>query len=488
MTLLRRMPDWLLVALLALFARLFNLGGENIWYDEAFTAWVAQLDPASMWAAITGDVHPPLWYLVERVNIAVLGQSEFVLRLPAALFGVASVMLVWLIAHELRFDRRTALVCGVIAAILPGALYYAQDARMYPMLATFVLLGALGVMRRNWILFAVGATGAVYSQNLGMFYVAALGLAALWFNRRSPARPMLALACIVVAWMPWGVTMLHQTADISDGFWIQPLTLIGALYPLGTMTIGWRFSEPFQMHVYAAALGATMTGLIVARRWLFTRRGLIVLAVTFGAPMLLAVVSVVWRSVYLPRALLPSAMLIPLIWGWMLTHMSTPNRRAAQLVLVPVLVAGMAAHYLNYGGRQDVRSWLTPVREQWRDGDVIWHSAIHTVISFSYYVPGKPYLLRPLVSDLNQTLSEPTKAAMGFPQANFDDIASLGYRRAWLLIYTNPMSSADEHVEIDRILSRYPAQLVAREGNDYAEMLIYLVPLQNGVARNDQSD
>lgn len=356
---------------------------------------------------------------------------------------------------------------------------------MYPMLATFVLLGVLGVMRRNWILFAVGATGAVYSQNLGVFYVAALGLAALWFNRRSPARPMLALACIALAWLPWGAVMLHQTADISDGFWIQPLSIVGALYPLGTMTIGWRFSEPFQMHMYGAALGATAIGLITARRWLFSRKGVIVLAVLFGAPLMLAAVSVVWRSVYLPRALLPSTMLIPLVWGWMLTHMSLPNRRAAQMVLVPVLVAGAVAHYVPFGGRTNYESWLAPVNAQWRPGDVAYHTAIHTAITMTYYLPGKPYVLRPLVSDLNQTLSEPTKAAMGFPQAQFDDLAAMGYRRAWLLIYTNPMSSADEHAEIARILRRYPVQLVARDGNDYAEMLIYLVPLQNGVARNE---
>ena len=58
------------------------------WYDEVFTLAVAGLPLGRMFMALAGDVHPPLFYLIEWFNIRLFGPGA--LRLPAFLFGLGA--------------------------------------------------------------------------------------------------------------------------------------------------------------------------------------------------------------------------------------------------------------------------------------------------------------------------------------------------------------------------------------------------------------
>lgn len=471
---LARIPQWAWLVSLSAALRLPTLGGEALWYDETFTAWVAgRLDWTPFWAAVAGDVHPPLWYALEALVVRLLGVSEFTLRLPAAIAGVGSTLLLWQVAGSIGFARRTAFMAGVLVAVLPASIYYGQEARMYTLLSFFVLLSVQAALARKWLWFGVGCLGAVYSQNLGVFYVFTLGLTALWQERRQPLRlvkPALALSAVVAAWSPWGVVMLGQARGISQSFWLHPLTVSGALEPLVTMTMGWRIPEVLLIHVYAAALGATGVGLLVSRRWLRTRQGFLVLSTALGTPVLVALISFVWRSVYLPRAFLPSALLLMLFWAYALLHLGRQNRRVFSAILLPMLVVGILSHYFGVP-RFDWRAWLRPVHEDWQEGDVVYHPALSTAITFAYYLDGKPYLLRSYSSDLNQALTDATRTAFGFKEGTFEDAAAQ-HERVWLLFYTNPMSHADELSFL--AWARQHATLVAHKSNTLSEVSIYL--------------
>lgn len=453
------MRPWLSLTVIAAAARLFTLGAESFWYDEAFTAWLVQLPVGDMLAAIKGDVHPPLWYAVARL-FASLGVSEWALRLPAALAGIASVLLVYRIALDLRFRPRVAYTAGLLAALLPASIYYGQEARMYTLLACFVLLMVWGALRGNSLALFAGGAGAVYTQNLGLFYVAAIGLILLADRHRWPLAA-LALPGIALLWLPWGAVMIEQARDVADGFWLHPLTAPGVLWPLASMSVGWRVPDVLTIPVYGAAIGATLFGIIAARRWLFRRDGRIVLAAAFGAPLLIALVSFAWHTIYLPRALLPSALLLCLFWAWALHGFAPGNRRAAAAILIPALAVGMISHY-TVGQRSDMRSWTAHVRDNWQPGDVIYHTAVHTAILSRVYLPDLPYALRPAASDLNQSLTERTKAAMHIEQATLDDLLRRGYHRIWLMTYTTPMSRSDELAEIARITETYATRQYAR--------------------------
>jgi mannosyltransferase len=169
---------WMLI--FAALLRFPTLAAESLWYDETFTAFVAKLPMANFWPAVRGDVHPPLYYLIEWVNIRLLGSSEFAMRLPSAIFGLIAVYLIYRLTLVIGFERRVALMAGLFIAVFPAMIYYSQEARMYTLLLCCVLGAAWAAMERRWAYFGLCCLGAAYSQNLGVFYVAALGLMALF--------------------------------------------------------------------------------------------------------------------------------------------------------------------------------------------------------------------------------------------------------------------------------------------------------------------
>jgi uncharacterized membrane protein len=473
--LLKRVPLPVWIISLAAVLRFVNLGSESLWYDETFTAWVSgRLSWANMWKAIINDVHPPLWYLIEFATTRLFGGSEIALRLPAAIFGTGSVFLVYQLAKTTGLPERVALIAAGLAAVLPSALYYSQDARMYPLLTASILTAAIALMRKNWPLYISSCVAALYTQNLAIFYVAALGLAALYLYRGQWKRIIQVHVAIGAAYTPWIPVLISQSASISNGFWLQPLTAAATLWPLVTMTISTRLGDLFQMHAYSVAIAATLIGLIASRKWLFKGRGIVVLAVVFVAPLLMIAFSFLWRNVYLPRVLLPSAHALMLVWGSIFAlAVSKLNRRAFAAVFIPALAISVIAHYYPAAGRQDFRAWVQPVLEEFKEGDVIYNTGVSTAITLGYYLPGKPAMMRPHASDLNQSLTEEAKAAFGFDQS--EDFSR--YRRLWLLTYINPMSHADEYDSVKKMLT-YPHRVIAFKENAWSQMGIYLVYLK----------
>ena len=475
--------EWFWLVLTSAGLRLPTLGREALWYDETFTAWLsARLDWSQFWQAISGDVHPPLWYLIEALVVRTLGTSEFALRLPSAVFSIIGTLMLWKLALSIGFAQRTAFVAGLLSAVLPAGIYYGQEARVYALLSVFVLLSVQAAIQRRWIWFAIGCIGTVYCHNLGVFYVAALGMAVLWHERRRPLRaiaPAIALMSVVGAWSPWAAVMIGQAQAIGEAFWMPPLSVGGALEPLATMTIGWRIPAAVTMHAYAAAFGATLIGVIASRHWLRTRQGVIIIATALGTPLMVAAASVVWRSVYLPRAFLPSAMLLMLAWAYALRHLARPNRAALSVILIPMLSIGVASHFLGKQ-RFDWRAWLQPVQAQWQDGDLIFYPNIHTAVNVQPYLH-KPYVLRQYASDLNQSLSNATRAAMGFTEGTLED-ALAHSKRLWLVFNTNLMAHRDELALLKRMARE--ARLVKRTTDNLATLTIWLYETPKAAERH----
>src|SRR6187399_367823 len=83
-----------LIALTALAAalRLPTLGSQSLWLDEVLTGNLARGTLGDLFHVVAQqEANPPLFYLVEWAWTPLAGTSEFALRLPSALCGIALV-------------------------------------------------------------------------------------------------------------------------------------------------------------------------------------------------------------------------------------------------------------------------------------------------------------------------------------------------------------------------------------------------------------
>jgi len=483
-----RIPVWAWLLIIAIPLRFINLGQESLWYDETFTAWVARLPFKQMMQAIQGDVHPPLFYWIEWVVSGLLGNSEYALRLPSAILGTVAVILLWRVALAIGFEPHTAFVAGIIAAVLPGTLYYSQEARMYALLLCALLGALLCAIEGRWVLYAVCTVIAVYSQNLGLFSVAALNVAVLitlaWRERgrgfSSIIKAFMAMAVVVALWLPWAFVEIKQASAMGQGFWLTPLTLPGTLEPFFNLTMGERAAPSLTFGAYSVSLGMIGVGLWFGRTWLRSRAGVLVLSLMIGAPVVLAIISLLWRSIYLPRAMIGSVYLVALLWAYVLCHLPKPDRRVVQAVLVPILAITLVAHYFpNQTTRADWRGRMAEINQQWTSGDIVYYGSINAAIAVGYYMQGDDYAMRHEAGDLNQSMSPETQAAFGFREVDFDKLAGLGYKRAWLVVGINPLSNIDEINYIHLILDAYRNTLIKTYSKSaLAEESIYLIDLE----------
>ena len=129
------------VVLMALGLRLHHLDHESLWmdeihqtsiYDDNFTNIVQK--------AASKQIQPPLDYWIGRVVVS-FSSSDFAMRLPAALFGAGSVLLLMAIVAK-ACSWPVALVAGTIMAMLPFHIYFSQEARPYS-LPIFLLLALI---------------------------------------------------------------------------------------------------------------------------------------------------------------------------------------------------------------------------------------------------------------------------------------------------------------------------------------------------------
>ncbi len=136
----------LIFILLAAFAlRLYRLDHQEIWGDEAHSAYVASLPLLS--AVSPGmETNPPLYHLLLWLWVKLTGPSVFALRFLSLVLGVLTVLLAYRLAR-LAFGERVGLLTALLCAISPFLVYYSQEARMYA-LATFAATLSMFLLAR----------------------------------------------------------------------------------------------------------------------------------------------------------------------------------------------------------------------------------------------------------------------------------------------------------------------------------------------------
>lgn len=125
----------LLITLAGGFLRVLLLDAKGLWLDETVSVWLANQNVGDMlqWIARI-DPHPPLYYLLLHPWLALTGDAPYDARLLSALFGTGTIPIIYLIGKRLS-GTVVGLAAALFLALSPFNIYFAQEARMYSLLA-----------------------------------------------------------------------------------------------------------------------------------------------------------------------------------------------------------------------------------------------------------------------------------------------------------------------------------------------------------------
>ncbi len=123
----------LLIVLLAAGLRLYHLGSKSLWLDEAVTATATTYRTFHDLIAWTQwDDQMPLYNLITWL-LGPFGHGEAFVRLPSAVAGTLTIPVMYFLGKA-TFGRRAGLVAALLAAVMPFAIWYSQEARPYALL------------------------------------------------------------------------------------------------------------------------------------------------------------------------------------------------------------------------------------------------------------------------------------------------------------------------------------------------------------------
>jgi len=286
-------PLAVLFLLIAAGARLWDLGGPSLWYDEAYTWWLAtQISPAEAVASSLHEFIPPGTYFAWRGWVALVGTSELALRALSALPGILAAAAAARVAGRLSGSRSVAIATLAVWAIAPPLVSASHVARMYgPLLGTMLPAQAALIetilgparLRRRWA-WSWGALllMTLYALAPAVFWVAGQGATALLLLTLRPSGKV-RRAVIKALWGPtalagllflvWLVPALGHLGE-NYGFWPGNLTLrvFFERTVLGVTVL--RFIRPPSLasDIGAGVLGLAAAGLLLAaprrRAWL----------------------------------------------------------------------------------------------------------------------------------------------------------------------------------------------------------------------------
>jgi mannosyltransferase len=217
-----------LLGLVALAAalRLWEIGQQSFWLDEAFTVDLVQRPFGDMLSGVAStESTPPLYYVLAWLWERVFGHGEAGLRSLSAVIGTATVPVAWRAAREL-FTPAAGLIAAALVAVNPFFVWYSQEARSYTLLVLMAALSLLLLGRalrertlRSYALWALVAALALCTHYFAAFLLVPEALWLLWAVRQRAAWE--AVAFVALAGAALAPLALHQrglghTSFIAD--------------------------------------------------------------------------------------------------------------------------------------------------------------------------------------------------------------------------------------------------------------------------------
>src|SRR5262245_18842695 len=359
--------------------------GAGFWIDEGLSVGIAHHHFTSIPHLLREDGSPPLYYLLLHVWIGWFGDGERATHTLSLIFALACIPLAYWVGRSI-FGPLAGLVAAALVAVDPFLTYYAQETRMYSLVAmlSFVAAGAYvqGVLRRRrWYLPLLGVALVLilYTHNWGLFLVAGYGVATLLFARDRWREAAIAAAVMIVLYLPWLPTLLYQSKHTAAPWAIKPSFHALLLAP-GAVLSG---DAPFMAIALAGGVGLAT---VIRRRGDPARRPVLALAAVVGVTVVLAwlasQVSPAWTTRY-----------FAVVAGPLLVISAAGLVRAGRLGLVAlVLVFVIWSNSVQQDNKENAREVIHGVAPLVHTDDLVLSTHPEQVPVLRYYLgPGFRY-------------------------------------------------------------------------------------------------
>lgn len=201
--------------------RCWDLTASCLWFDEIFGVHSAEHSWDTILQFVALDlIHPPLFYVLLKLWIAIGGESLFWLRVFPVVFSVLALVPFLALCRELKLDRPTTLLALFFLAVNGALTKYSQEVRMYSILFCLSLFSIWLFVRyfnkgKNLIPLLIVNVLLVYTHYFGWFVIGAEAAAILVFQRIKWRGVVTMAAVTLAAFTPWIVAVWNAARSGS---------------------------------------------------------------------------------------------------------------------------------------------------------------------------------------------------------------------------------------------------------------------------------
>lgn len=449
-----------LIVIFSVLIRLLFLTDRYLWCDEASSVLISRHSVDNLLFHAAFDVHPPLYYLLLHNWMILWGDSIAAVRSLSLLFGILTVVLVIALTRWLA-NERTALLAGWFAALMPMAVHYSQETRMYALMGMLTLAAALALMmwiktpthNRYLVAYALLMTFSFYTHYFTLFTLIAHWIAVTILSCQSHKTACylklpgwwFANLAIAVAYLPWLpvlfnlLTHLAQLRAGNDIGWIPPVTWrdLPAMY--------WHFftgnnGQGFPSFILWLAVGGFIgtVGRISLCNGEYERYQLILFC-NLVIPVMLVFIISWWMPLFIDRYFFFSSLSIPPLLAVLLT-------RAKKAVcgfwfILFTLLFGYGSYHNNPEHIDEFKPLVNYINTRHQPNDAVVVSKMFDYLSYVYYNKRdyRTFLYTP--PNAHGTSGRPNAYGFGslfYAQADqtyIDTLTTLSksYHRVWLV-------------------------------------------------------
>jgi 4-amino-4-deoxy-L-arabinose transferase-like glycosyltransferase len=400
--------DLAILGLLLLTASLLRFYDLNagLWHDEVLTyVNYARLPFGEIITTYADQNQHFLYTLLAHASLSLFGEAAWSLRLPAALFGIASIWALYLLGRVASTDRE-ALLSAALLAFSYHHIWFSQNARGYigllfwTLLASWLFLRGLHDERRSglWVLYAAAAALGVYTNTAMVFVIVShfiIYLYRLVTQRKTPVAHRWSGFYLGFCLAGFLTLFLHALVlpQMIQGLVGEESTVAAWKHPLWAL---WEFAHAIQLG-FAGSLVALAAFLVFGLGlWSFARTSPVMIALLIMPAFLCAAVVVgmghhVWPRLFFFSFGFAALIVIrgTMVLGKNMTRLFNLETRKALyigtafstgLILVSALGISRA-----YAPKQDFQGALDFVEAAKRPGDAIATVGLATFTYRNFY-------------------------------------------------------------------------------------------------------
>lgn len=391
----------LVILFLALVLRLYNLGFNDLWYDEALTAYIATGE-----VNITSDVQPPLYTIITSILLSIFRKSEFTLRFPAMLFGLLSILGIYKLASFL-FNKHAGLIAALLLCFSPFHIWYSQEARantLTAFLAIFIVYFFILLIKKEnklslWVFFLLSTILGLYS---GYFIILLIipEFIILVLEKKQHLIPKL-LICwgiSILCFLPWMLSLRHTIDIIIEGnFWICKPHFKSLICTWDILNLGYNSYTPLYLIARVVCFFLIFICFVKNRKKI---KPVLIIFSLFFIPILTVFLISQWRSIYLIRKML---IFLPFYLSMVGYGICLFKRKEFQFFLIALFIVlyilSIANYYRNYAPTSIITSVgymgtyikkpfkpaVDYIKRNLKNGDIIGFSTMSVNLSIPYY-------------------------------------------------------------------------------------------------------